>query len=453
MGTVATHDRADALKREALKTFAEARAKMDEWEGKDKPADVQADIKRLFDRGDYLTNEAELEHADYRAQKWEGAIDESKQLQTPEIKGNEAKEEAVYDRIFAKYGLKRWEIDGAIGTTKNFNRLFGQTRKAALLELQNQGKLTGSQEKALQGYGEGTATGFTGGGYITPDIYVAQFVNKLYLASHLRQAGARVVPLRSDITRYPKMSTASAAASLIAEVAAVTASQATIGEQAFTAYMFRALSQASIELVADAEFDILSEIILPDFGQQFAAAENSYFTTGTGTTQPSGIITDVAADSANTAVSTASTVFATNSTTLLLDTFIACMHKAKPQYRGLPSTGWMLHDSIISLARQIKATSAGTYLCEPSQQLGAPDTLYNKPVYYNQSMVAAGATASTYPILFGAFDYFWIGDRSGLDVKTAQELYLANAQIGYFAFKRVDSHVMQTEAFGIVKAT
>jgi HK97 family phage major capsid protein len=153
--------------------------------------------------------------------------------------------------------------------------------------------------------------------------------------------------------------------------------------------------------------------------QQFAAAENSFFTVGTGSSQPQGIVAGLSG------VAGSTFGFASGGT-YDFDLILDLTHTVAPQYRTGPKCAYMMHDTIMKVFRKVKAVSGGTYIWEPSQQVGQPDTIYGKPVYYNQSMTSSGSSATNLcPVIFGNFDYFWIGDRQGLDVKTANELYLA----------------------------
>jgi HK97 family phage major capsid protein len=291
----ATIEQAKQYKAQALDTINKAQAKMDEYEGKSIPADVSKQIDDLFAAGDDLARRAELTQKSADAQKWREMPDDLKRLETPQgqLKPEEGHEED-WGKVMEKYGLRRWQIKDMKGTMQSIDRAYRHSW--------NMLKQAGAMEG--KAYAE---TGATSGSTITADIFVPEFVNKLYLASHLRQAGSRIVPLKGDITRYPRMTTASAKADLIAEAGAATAVNSTLGEVQFNAYMFRALQQASIEIVADAEFDILSEIILPDMAQQFAAAENSFFTVGTGSGQPEGLVAGLSVTSVSVSWATSQT--------------------------------------------------------------------------------------------------------------------------------------------------
>jgi HK97 family phage major capsid protein len=374
----ATIEQAKQYKAQALDTINKAQAKMDEYEGKSIPADVSKQIDDLFAAGDDLARRAELTQKSAEAQKWREMPDDLKRLETPQgqLKPEEGHEED-WGKVMEKYGLSRWQIKDMKGTMQSIDRAYRHSW--------NMLKQAGAMEG--KAYAE---TGATSGSTITADIFVPEFVNKLYLASHLRQAGSRIVPLKGDITRYPRMTTASAKADLIAEAGAATAVNATLGEQCSSTPTCSALlQQASIEIVADAEFDILSEIILPDMAQQFAAAENSFFTTGTGSGQPRVIVAGLSVWQ----------VFGFPGrhlqTTITLTVSSTSPTPSSPQYRTGPKCAYMMHDSIMAkVFRKVKAVSGGTYIWEPSQQVGQPDTIYGKPVYYNQSMTSAGSSAT-----------------------------------------------------------
>jgi hypothetical protein len=180
----ATIEQAKQYKAQALDTINKAQAKMDEYEGKSIPADVSKQIDDLFAAGDDLARRAELTQKSAEAQKWREMPDDLKRLETPQgqLKPEEGHEED-WGKVMEKYGLRRWQIKDMKGTMKSIDRAYRQSWNM----LKNSGALEG------KAYAESAATS---GATITADIFVPEFVNKLYLASHLRQAGARIVPLK-----------------------------------------------------------------------------------------------------------------------------------------------------------------------------------------------------------------------------------------------------------------
>lgn len=53
---------------------------------------------------------------------------------------------------------------------------------------------------------------------------------------------------------------------------------------------------------------------------------------------------------------------------------------------------------------------------------------------------------STKPVLFGDFNFYWIGDRQGVTFKRLNERYADTGQIGFLATKRVDAKLVLPEA-------
>lgn len=280
------------------------------------------------------------------------------------------------------------------------------------------------------------------GGYLTPDIYAKEFVNKKYLGSLVRQAPVRTFRMTSDVMRIPTINAASSVAILTSEGSAFSQVEPTVTEVVFTAYKYTRIELSSEELVADANFDLLSEVVLPDMAQAFAAAENTAFTTGTGSSQPQGIITGAT-----------STAMATgNTTTITGDEIIGHYHRLPLQYRNTASVGWMANDATISKIRQLKDGSGGAgtgnYLWQPGLALGQPDRLLGRPIYPNNSMATMAANAKV--LLVADFQYFRIGDRLDLAINTLVERYAELGQVAFRGQSRFDSHVMIAEAVQVL---
>jgi HK97 family phage major capsid protein len=275
------------------------------------------------------------------------------------------------------------------------------------------------------------------GGFLTPDIYIREFVNKKYLSSFVRNAPTRKFAMSSDVMHIPTIGTASTAAILTSEGSTFNEVEPTFAQVDFTAYKYTRIELASEELVADSEFDLLNEVILPDMAQSFAAAENIAFTTGSGVSQPMGIITGAA--------STANTVG--HATSVDADSLITHYHRLPLPYRQSGSLGWMMHDATIAVVRLIKDTLT-QYIWQPGLQAGIPDKLLGQPVYPNNSMATMAANAKS--VLFGDLSYYRIGDRLPLAINTLIERYAELGQVAFRGQSRFDGRVMVQEALQVL---
>ncbi len=303
-----------------------------------------------------------------------------------------------------------------------------EEKKTAALKAFNLYLATGAKTKALE---EGTAGE---GGYLVPEQYYAEVVRGLKDDSIIRAAGARVIQMTSDTMEVPTM-TQSAAAVIVDEEGNYGDVDPSFGHVTFTPFKFTKLVKVSEELAADAAFDLWGQVLAPDFAQAFAAAENTYFTTGDGTTGPQGVVTG-----AETGV-TAAAVSAITADEII-DLYYSLNHLHRQN--GV----WMMNDAVLKYVRKLQDGN-DDYLWTPGLQSGQPNMLLGRPVITNNSM-AATLQASAKVVLFADFSYYWIGQRAAMTVDRNPFLYMYNGQIGYFARMRLDGNVMLQEAFKLL---
>jgi HK97 family phage major capsid protein len=412
-----------------LKAWNEAKAEVDELLNKGvAPAEFPAEVKQRWDRAnqdiDGLRAIIEEKQATEKRHAYFNTVDTAKRLPV---------------EVETKTERKSWREAIISDEVKALNAALSQGIAVA------QGR-KGLDTKAM-------SLTDADGGFLTPTIYLRQFVDLLYHMSHVRVAGAKVIPMNSDVMKVPNLITSGtpgniAAASIIAEAGAFSDVSATIGEVTFTAVKMGALTKASDEVVADAQFPLLETIILPQFAQSFAARENVEFTTGDGTGNAQGIVTAVLTDAGQIYTAASATAIAGND-------LIKLYHTLLPQYRSLPSVGWMAHDSIIRDIRLLRddtgGSGLGNYLWQPGLQAGVRDTILGKPVFYNNSMDASAPAAGEESVILGAFDYYWIAERGAMDIRVLNELYAANGQVAFQAWRRYDGRCMNTEAFVVMQ--
>ena len=273
------------------------------------------------------------------------------------------------------------------------------------------------------------------GGYLVPQLYSNELVTAISESSVLRMAGARVLAVDGTTAFNVPTMNPSGAAVLTAEEAAYNEAEPDFGNVAFTPYKFTRLVKASEELVLDSRFDLMSQILLPDVAQAFAAAENAAFATGNGATAPQGIVTG-----GTVGVTTAAP------TAITADEIISLYHALSYVYRQ--NAVWLMNDATAAAIRKLKDTT-GQYLWQPGLQAGQPDRLLGRPVYTLNTMPTIAATAKT--IVFGDLRYFWIVDFAGTSMQRLSELYAATGQIGFRWFRRFDSNVMLPQAIQILQ--
>jgi HK97 family phage major capsid protein len=197
------------------------------------------------------------------------------------------------------------------------------------------------------------------------------------------------------------------------------------------AYKYSFLTQISREMVEDAGVDILG-FLATQTGNALGYAVNGALTTGTGTTQPTGIVTAAGSGiTGSTAVSGAFTA----------DNLIDLVYSVDTAGRTLPGTGWQLNAQGISAVRKLKDT-AGQYLFSPSLTADARDLLLGYPIYENPAMASPATSAKS--VIFGHLPSYFARTVGGLRLDRSDDYAFQNDLITFRATMRVDGNLIQT---------
>lgn len=268
------------------------------------------------------------------------------------------------------------------------------------------------------------------GGYLVPTLYNNEIVKAIVEGSLLRVAGARQLSIQGTTAFKTPTLTNTNAAVLTAEAAAFDQQEPTLGEVTHAPYKYTRLSKVSDELLADSRVDVFGQVLGPDAANAFVLAENAAFTTGTGSSQPQGIVTGASLG-----------VTAAGASAITADELINLYHSLSYVYR--PNAVWMMNDSTLSYIRKLKDTT-NQYLIQPGLNGNPVGSLMGRPIVTNNNMAAIATGNRT--VLFGDMSYFWIVDFAALEFRRLDELYAANGQVGFRWYKRFDSHVMLSAA-------
>lgn len=319
-------------------------------------------------------------------------------------------------RVGLNPSTKELPID--LGGTDDFNAL----RRHLYTGNPARASLKGFERRALS---KGTTTA---GGHTVP----ASFMNDLEVAM-LAFGGVRQVAtvMRTDNGQslpYPTMNDTGNSGALLAENAqAASDTDMTFGVKTLGAYKFTSkIVLVSYELLEDSAFD-LSTYLAAALGERLGRAQNAYATTGTGSSQPAGIVTGS---------TIGKTAAATNAITA--DELVGLQHSVDPAYRQ--NAGWMMHDAIVLALRLLK-DSEGVYLWRAGLADNRPDTLLGQPLTINQSM-ASSMAADAKTVLYGDFSKMLIREVRDIRLRRMVERYGDYDQDGFVAFLRFDSIVL-----------
>jgi len=182
----------------------------------------------------------------------------------------------------------------------------------------------------------------------------------------------------------------------------------------------------SAELNADSVLNmesLLGELL----GERLGRIANAKLTTGSGSSDVEGIVTNSGAGKV---------AAATNAITA--DEIIDLIHSVDPAYRTSPNTAIMMADATLSAVRKLK-DGDGNYLWQMGNyQAGVPQNLLGYNVVVNQAMANLGSGVSSKVMLFGDMSKFYVRKVGAPALYVARERFAPDFGIlGYIRFDGV----------------
>jgi HK97 family phage major capsid protein len=197
------------------------------------------------------------------------------------------------------------------------------------------------------------------------------------------------------------------------------------------AYKYSFLTQISREMVEDSGVDILNFLAVQT-GNALGFAVNGALTTGTGTLEPTGIVSAAGSGiTGSTAVSGAFTA----------DNLIDLVYSVNTAGRTLPGTGFQMNAQAISAVRKLK-DNAGQYLFTPSLSADTRDLLLGYPIFENPAMAAPATSAKS--VIFGHLPSYYVRQVGGLRLDRSDDFAFQNDLITFRATMRIDGNLIQT---------
>lgn len=299
------------------------------------------------------------------------------------------------------------------------------------------------EQRSIMSEKRGTSNQVVGtttlGGYTVPQGFVPEIERAMLDYSGILQAARVIRTATGNTLPWPTEDDTATTALLVAEAAAFTIQDLTFGQTSLAAYKYGTAAKISWELLQDSAFDMAAELANV-FGTRFGRAINTSCTTGSGSSQPNGVVT--ASTLGKTAASATAVTFAE-----ILD----LKHSIDPAYRMSASFGFMLNDAILAVLKKLTiGTSDGRSLWMPSYVAGQPDRIDGTQYWINQGMDSAMTTTKKI-LLCGDFSKYIIRQVQDFTVLRLDELYAANGLVGFQGYARWDANCINTAAIKHLK--
>ena len=281
-----------------------------------------------------------------------------------------------------------------------------------------------------------TAGTASAGGYTVP-TELANFIDKAMIATGPMYDGSLFTVLNTtggNTFNIPTVNDTAVTAEAHTEAGTVTddgGKDVTFGQKTLGAYAFDTeWVRWSYELASDSILNVeslLGELL----GERLGRIANSKLTTGSGSSDVEGIVTNSALGKTAAAVAA-----------ITADEIIDLVHSVDPAYRASPSTAIMMNDSTLAAVRKLKDGN-GNYLWQMGNyQGGVPQNILGYNVVVNQAMDSL-ATAKKV-MLFGDMSKFYVRKVGGPSLFVARERFAPD--YGILGYIRFDGTLANTAA-------
>lgn len=301
----------------------------------------------------------------------------------------------------------------------------------------------------VQNVAEGTNTA---GGFLVPTVIMPSLLIKLKYFGGMRSVANILATSNGYPIAWGTMDDTVNTGEIIAENVVATTSDLVFGQVTINAYKFSSkIIPVSLEILQDAAVDV-ETIVMNAIAMRIGRAQNTFFTTGTGTAQPQGVVTGSALG-VTTAVNNAITY----------DNVIDTFHSVDVAYRASPNCAWMMNDLTYAVLKKLKDSQgrpiwlpttesgfnlpAGAVQSMPGQQNG---TIEGRQIVINNDMAVIATVAKV--VLFGDFSKYLIRDvMDTLILRFTDSAYASKGQVGFLAWARADGRVIDFTPTAAIK--
>lgn len=274
------------------------------------------------------------------------------------------------------------------------------------------------------------------GGYTVQSEVAANLIESLKAFGGMRQVATVIATEMGNPLSFPTTDGTSETGELIAENTTATAADPTFGTVAVNAYKFSSkIVAVPFELLQDAQVDI-EAFINSRLIERIGRATNTYFTTGTGSAQPRGIVVGAGAGKVGTTGQTL---------TVIVDDLIDLVHSVDPAYRASGRCGFMMNDASLKIVRKLKDTAGRPVFMPGYDGLSGPmpDSLLGYSITLNQDVAVMAASAKS--ILFGDMSKYVIRDVMSANLfRFTDSAYAKLGQVGFLMWARSGGNLLDS---------
>ena len=372
----------------------------------------------------------EAAQADLDAVRSRGSIDAlvSSGGNVPRLPSSDAPRVSTSEAIaaavdgLARHGHPRLMDEEAQAAAKAAGIGFSFDSGAPALEI----PLTARAPKSLDEIYAAQSTTDSAGGYTIPEGFVANLEKALLTYGSVRSVADVLRTASGNDLPWPTADDTSNVGALLGENSTDSEQDVTFGVFTLGAYKYTSkIIKTSVEILQDTGINLAAELGTM-LGERIARIQNQHFTTGTGSSQPSGIT-----------VGSATGVTAAGAAAITTDEILDLVSSVDPAYRM--GASFMMHDSTKTALLKLK-NSNNDYIWRAGFEGSAPDTLLGYRVVINNDMpeIATGNVT----ICFGNMGAYKVREVLNTSLVRLNERYADAHQVGWVAINRADGDLL-----------
>lgn len=277
------------------------------------------------------------------------------------------------------------------------------------------------------------------GGYTVPAEIASMVVDSMKAFGGMRSVAQIISTAGGNALNYPTSDGTSEVGEIVAENAPAAGADITFGTVAVNPYKYSSKKIAlPVELIQDSAIDVV-QFVVDRLATRLARITNAHYTTGTGSSQPFGVMARAA---------TGKTGLTGQTLTVIYDDLVDLIHSVNSAYRTR-GANFMMLDTSVAVIRKIK-DSTGRPIWNPGDSEGmaggAAATICGYPYVVNDDCAAMAANAKS--IAFGDFSKFVIRDVANSTSlrRFDDSAFALNGQVGFCGWQRTGSNLLDTAA-------
>ena len=272
------------------------------------------------------------------------------------------------------------------------------------------------------------------GGFLVPENW-SDFVSATELfKSDIERVATVLRTVNGQPFNLPANDDTAVVAAILGEGTAEGVSDMTFTNVKFEPYTYSSkIVKVSNQLISDNAFDLAS-FVGGQLANRLKRGINAHLTTGTGSSQPQGIV------AGSTAGKTAA-----SATAVTVSEVMDLFYSVDASYRNAPGAGFMMNSATAKAVRVLGFGSSNDFPAYvPGMSVGEPDMLFGKPVYINEDM--DGIATGNKSIIFGDLKQYYVHEAGGVQLLRLSERFADALSTGFIAYRRIDGNVLQGSA-------